>query len=114
MGKKNDNKNIKFAVSPSLYKQIYIGKRIQFVNPDTNLFTNTQNLSENFLNQYYPLECYDIVHIHFSFDKTPINQFEKILKYFRKNNKPIVWTCHSKESLRIKTILNFQEDMPMP
>ena len=101
MGKKT----IKILSLPSRHpymSKFNIGKEIKFVNPDTNLFTNTQKFSENFLNQYYPSKSYDIVHIHFSFDRTPINQFEKILKYFHKNNKPIIWTCHSKESLRIK------------
>lgn len=77
------------------------GTDIKFVNPDTDLFS-TNEYSKEHLNRHYPPQSYDIVHIHFSFDIVPLDKFERLLKYFRVHKKPIVWTCHNRESLRIK------------
>lgn len=74
---------------------------ISFVNPDTDLFSSGL-CSPNYLEDHFPLESYDIVHIHFSFDRLSLEELESVLKYFKENSKPIVWTLHSKESQRIR------------
>ena len=78
-----------------------IGK-IEFVNPDSDYFSDPHKCSKEYLNKNHPPKSYDIVHIHFSFDMIPLKDFENLLKNFRKNKKPIVWTSHSKDSQRIK------------
>lgn len=77
-----------------------VGK-IGFINPDSDFFSEGK-CYPNYLGQNYPPNSYDIVHIHFSFDRISIKDLRRILKYFKQNNKPIVWTSHSKESQRIK------------
>lgn len=77
------------------------GENIIFVNPDTDLF-NQHLYNPKRLDEKYPPLNYDVVHIHFSFDKVPLAEFKIFLEYFRSINKPIVWTVHSLESLRIK------------
>lgn len=74
---------------------------IILANPNTDLFSEGKNI-ELSLRGKYPPSTYDIVHIHFSFDQVPVGEFEKLLKYFKNIRKPIVWTCHSNESQRVK------------
>lgn len=59
-----------------------------------------------FIEKRHPLDSYDVVHIHFSFDKITLNELEQLLDYFKKKSKPIVWTCHSRESQRKRNIGN--------
>ncbi len=82
------------------YMSKFHGKEdIIFVNPETDFFSDGI-CTENFLEEKFPPSTYDLAHIHFSFDQLPISEFEKLLKYFKRIKKPIVWTCHSKESQR--------------
>lgn len=74
---------------------------IVFVNPNDDLFSSGL-CSPEYLNKNHPPSSYDIVHIHFSFDRLTLEKFENILKYFRSHRKPIVWTAHSRESQRIR------------
>lgn len=76
---------------------------IRFVNPGTDYFSEGNYLKQ-YISIHHPPESYDVVHIHFSFDKVPLNYFENLLAYFKKIEKPIVWTCHSRESQRIKNL----------
>ncbi len=80
---------------------------ISFVNPETDLFREGRCTPE-LLERDYPHENYDIVHIHFSFDKLSIKELINTLEYFKKNRKPIVWTIHSKESQRVRSFGNGQ------
>ncbi|MBU1110528.1 glycosyltransferase [Patescibacteria group bacterium] len=75
--------------------------RIHFINPNSDLFSRRLCTPE-YLNDEFPHNSYDIVHIHFSFDKLTLEGLQDALQYFKKNNKPIVWTLHSKESQRIR------------
>ena len=81
------------------------GVNIKFVNPDTDLL-NQQFYDLVSLNNRYPPSSYDVAHIHFSFDKVPLDGFKKLLEYFKSVNKPIVWTTHSLECLRIRNYGN--------
>lgn len=74
---------------------------ISFVNPDTDLFSWRQ-CSPDYLEKNSPPETYDVVHIHFSFDKISVTELEETLRYLKEKNKPIIWTLHSKESQRIR------------
>lgn len=77
------------------------GTNIKFVNPNSDFF-NEKKFTPDYLKFNFPPNKYDLVHIHFSFDRVPLDQFEKLLTYFHDLKKPIVWTSHSLESLRIK------------
>lgn len=78
---------------------------IEFVNPNTDLLS-LKNFSIEYLNEHYPLNTYNVVHIHFSFDKLGVNELQDLLLYFKKNGVPIIWTLHSKESQRIRNYGN--------
>src|SRR3989344_3442519 len=80
-------------------------KNIIYVNPNSDFFFEGK-FEKYFLDANFPISTYNIVHIHFSFDRVPINKFEKLLKYFKERKKPIVWTTHSLESLRKKNLGN--------
>lgn len=77
------------------------GKSILFINPNTDLFLEGKHAQKIITKNYSP-DSYDLVHIHFSFDNVPLDDFENFLKYFKSIKKPIIWTTHSLESLRIK------------
>jgi hypothetical protein len=78
---------------------------ITFINPNTDYFNKIGgNTNPIFLDQKHPPDTYDLVHIHFSFDKLSIKELVILFKYFKKNNKPVVWTCHSRVSQREKNI----------
>lgn len=80
---------------------------IFFINPDTDYFNHIGGKPfPEFLENTHPKDSYDLVHIHFSFDKLTILELKELLQYFKRINKPIVWTCHSRESLRDKDIGN--------
>lgn len=81
------------------------GKDIKFVNPNTDLL-NSGLYQPSFYDKNYPPQTYDLVHIHFSFDKVPLPEFEKLLNYFRSIKKPIIWTLHSRESQRARNLGN--------
>ncbi len=83
------------------YTSKFDGEIISFVNPNTDLFSSG-NCSPKYFEEHFPVDNYDVVHIHFSFDKVSIGNFEEILDYFKKHNKPIIWTLHSKDSQRIR------------
>lgn len=77
---------------------------IVFINPNTDLFLDVKEYGVEYIRKNYPPGNYDIVHIHFSFDILSLKQFEELLKYFKNNHKPIVWTSHSIESQRTKNL----------
>ncbi|KKP92965.1 MAG: hypothetical protein UR98_C0014G0009 [Parcubacteria group bacterium GW2011_GWA1_36_12] len=80
---------------------------IVFVNPGTDYFNKIGGYANSeFIKKAHPPNTYDIVHIHFSFDKLGTDELETLLKYFKSISKPIVWTCHSRESLRKRNIGN--------
>lgn len=87
------------------YTSKFDGETISFVNPNSDLFS-AGNCTPEYLNINFPVNTYDVVHIHFSFDKVGIKDLEEVLKYFKSYNKPIVWTLHSKESQRIRNYEN--------
>jgi len=79
--------------------KIFESNKIEIVNPNTDLFNELKQLPfEKFINKCIP-QAYDLVHIHFEYYTVQILKFEKLLKYFKKNKKPIVWTWHDKKSL---------------
>lgn len=78
---------------------------IIFVNPDTDYFNNYGGCaSVDFISKTHPPNSYDLVHIHFSFDRLNTTELEKILDYFDSIKKPIIWTVHSLKSQREKNI----------
>lgn len=80
---------------------------IVFVNPDTDYFNKIGgSATPQFIKKKHQLDSYDIVHIHFSFDKLSTRELSTLLSYFKKIGKPIVWTCHSRESQRERNIGN--------
>jgi len=80
---------------------------IFFVNPETDYFNKFGgDASVEFINKTHPHNSYDLVHIHFSFDKLSVFELENLLNYFDNIKKPVVWTCHSRESQREKDIGN--------
>ncbi len=76
--------------------------QIAYVNPDTDYFQSRETSSEAFLEQHHPSASYDLVHIHFSFDRLPLADLSNLVAYFKKKKKKIVWTCHGIESQRLK------------
>ncbi len=74
-------------------------RTISFVNPDNDSFSNKDFCTPEYFDEKYPLESYDVVHIHFEYYLIPITILENLLKYFKENNKSIVWTCHDRKSL---------------
>ncbi|GEM_PF-2912146 len=103
---KNVSKNIKQAIRilslPSYHpynKRFDNQREIIFVNPDCDFFADERNSSQKYLNKHFPLDAYDIVHIHFEYYQIPFKIFKKLIQYFKDNNKPIVWTCHDRNSL---------------
>ncbi|MFH1472922.1 MAG: glycosyltransferase [bacterium] len=78
---------------------------LEFVNPETDYFNGYGGHANiDYIQKTHPPESYDIVHIHFSFDKLPIHDLESLLNYFKRCRKPIIWTCHSRESQRERHI----------
>lgn len=78
---------------------------IKFVNPNTDYFNKIGGAATpEFIDKNHPPNTYDIVHIHFSFDKLSIVELKLLLDYFKYINKPIIWTCHNRESTRKKNI----------
>lgn len=81
------------------------GLDFKFINPNTDLL-GYGFYQPSFYDKNYPSHTYDIVHIHFSFDRVPLLKLEELLDYFKSVKKPIVWTLHSKESQRVKNLEN--------
>jgi len=80
---------------------------IVFVNPETDYFNRIGgNPTPEFIQNRHQPDSYDLVHIHFSFDKLTVLELKSLLDYFKMIGKPIVWTCHSRESLREKGLGN--------
>lgn len=80
---------------------------IIFCNPETDYFNKIGGIpTPEFIEKTHALDSYDVVHIHFSFDKITTDELRQLLGYFKENKKPIVWTCHSRESQRKKDIGN--------
>ena len=78
---------------------------IVFVNPETDYFNKFGGeTSVEFINKTHPHNSYDLVHIHFSFDRISIFELENLLNYFDGIKKPVIWTCHGRESQREKNI----------
>lgn len=93
---------------PSMHpyvSKLSFGDKIIIVNANTDYFS-LPNFGIEFIETNHPLSSYDVVHIHFSFDKVEFETLKQVLVYFRSNNKPIIWTCHSKESQRKKNYHN--------
>lgn len=101
-------KKIKVLSFPSRhpYMSKFNIKEIEFVNPNSDYFFDSYKCSKKYLNHKHPPKSYDVVHIHFSFDMISVKTLKRLLKYFKSVKKPIVWTCHSKESQRIKNYGN--------
>lgn len=83
-------------------------KRIIFVNPDSDLFqqSNTDSSKERFspvehIKNDFTIDSYDIVHIHFEFQFLKLDELIELLEWFKENNKPIVWTVHDRHSNEI-------------
>ena len=92
------------SMHPYVAKLSY-GDKITIVNPDSDYFS-LPDFGVEFLHKTHKPESYDIVHIHFSFDKVDIDNLRCVLQYFKHIRKPVVWTCHSKESQRIRNYCN--------
>lgn len=88
------------SMHPYVSKLSYGGK-IEIVNPNSDYFALPDFGVEFFKKTHHP-NSYDVVHIHFSFDKVNLDNLSSVLEYFKQIKKPIVWTCHSKESQRIR------------
>lgn len=87
------------SMHPYVSKLAY-GNKIIIVNPNSDYFSLPE-FGVQFLEKNHAPNTYDIVHIHFSFDKMDFDKFKDVLMYFKRIGKPIVWTCHSKESQRL-------------
>jgi len=105
---KLQNKPIRILSLPSYHwymKKFNDGKHIVFVNPNSDVFQQTnidsskKQLSpiEHIKNEYPP-ETFDLVHIHFEYQFLELNELIILLKYFKKIQKPIVWTVHDRYS----------------
>ena len=78
---------------------------ILFANPETDYFNKIGGeATPEFISTKHPKDSYDLVHIHFSFDKLSVSELTKLLDYFDYIEKPIIWTCHSRESQREKNV----------
>ncbi|MDP3725729.1 MAG: glycosyltransferase [bacterium] len=78
---------------------------IVFVNPDSDYFNEySGSATPEFIDKAHPVDSYDVVHIHFSFDKLTIEKLRGLFDCFDKIKKPVVWTCHGRESQRAKNI----------
>lgn len=76
---------------------------IRFVNPGTDYFSNPRSCHIQVLEAAHPPSTYDLVHIHFSFDHLTVNELRRLIRYFKRIHKPIVWTCHSREPQRYRS-----------
>lgn len=92
------------SMHPYVAKLSY-GGSIKIVNPDSDYFS-LPDFGVKFLQKTHDPNSYDAVHIHFSFDKVDLENLENVLSYFKRIGKPIIWTCHSKESQRILNYCN--------
>ena len=81
-------------------------EKIKIVNSKTDYFSEYQEKIIEFIKKTHSPNSYDIVHIHFSFDKIKIKTLGELLKYFKSKNKMIVWTIHSRESQRLRNLGN--------
>lgn len=82
------------------YNQRFDNMRsVAFVNPDSDSFQEKASCTPEYFEQNHPPESYNVVHIHFEYYLIPIAVLEKLLKYFKQKNKPIIWTCHDRKSL---------------
>lgn len=79
--------------------KIFDKKLLKIANPNVNSFEELNTLTMLEFSRKYPLKSYDVVHVHFEYYLIPVSKFEQLLKYFKKNGKPIVWTWHDKRSL---------------
>lgn len=61
-------------------------KEIVFVNPNTDLFCQGQ-CSSKYLDKNYPINTYNLVNIHFSFDRLTLRKFGEFPKIFKKYEK---------------------------
>jgi len=92
------------SMHPYVAKLSY-GDKITIINPHSDYFS-LPSFGVKFLQQTHDPNSYDVVHIHFSFDKVNIDNLRSVLIYFKQLGKPIVWTCHSKESQRVLNYCN--------
>lgn len=92
------------SMHPYVAKLSY-GDKITIINPHSDYFS-LPSFGIKFLQQTHNPNSYDVVHIHFSFDKVNIDNLRSVLIYFKQLGKPIVWTCHSKESQRVLNYCN--------
>lgn len=78
---------------------------INFVNPNTDYFNKIGGeATRGYIEKNHNKSTYDVVHIHFSFDKLTFDELKDLLNYFKSIKKPIIWTCHSRESQREKIL----------
>ncbi len=79
--------------------------KIVFANAETDYFNDIGgNASASYIEQHHPSSSYDVVHIHFSFDRLTPTQLGNLLDYFEEAGKPVVWTCHSRTSQRLRNL----------
>jgi hypothetical protein len=80
---------------------------IKIINPETDYFNEAKRKKINIVKliseKHIPSE-YDIVHIHFSFNRISPESFFQLLNYFKDRKKKIIWTSHSKESQHDKNL----------
>jgi len=75
------------------------GRNVVFANPGSNTFSEPDKCTPDYFENQVPSDKYDVVHIHFEYHLIEADRLEKLLEYFKRKNKPIVWTCHDRRSL---------------
>ena len=73
-------------------------KDIVFVNPDCDFFADGKSCSPEYLDKHFPPNTYDVVHLHFEYYLITPDRLEGLLQYFKSKRKPIIWTCHDRNS----------------
>ncbi len=67
---------------------------IRFVNPGTDYLEDAR-LRPDFVLNSHPDNSYDVAHLHFSYDRTPMSDIESFVGELRARRKAFAWTCHS-------------------
>ena len=73
------------SMHPYVSKLSYGGK-IEIVNPNSDYFALPDFGVEFFKKTHHP-NSYDVVHIHFSFDKVNLDNLRSVLEYFKQIKK---------------------------
>lgn len=83
---------------PSMSK-LNNGKEIIYINPNCDFFAHKEWCNISYLNSHFSPDSYDLVHIFFEYYLISLSRFKKILLYFKKNNKKIIWSWNDRKSL---------------